>query len=309
MFVKTKKSLVGSLAVATTIAAVGWWFDRQVLFAFLFAVGAICIWHRHLIAAAWLHFMDKRHYSQDQLDPNDYSLKPRGALQRSAIALYWAWKQIKQISPTEAPALFGFFALAFIVLITFRSDILEFDKDFFKSNIVPEIFGFLLDGLLILGVLGYWEKRKTANKNEALRKVLRGFLWRYAVHAAFALKLSKDPKSLVESQYASYRILNRFLVGWILVSPSQRSAFCTSIANLADVDAVMALLPVAATLGSDHAEVWLRVISTFKKLKVSTEEVVMHAFIDLLGAILELDDLNFLGEEPKLNIQQRMNLR
>jgi hypothetical protein len=311
MFTRTKTSLIGSLAMATVAAAVGWWFDRQVLLAFLIVVGMIGIWHLRVIAALWLRFMDKRHYSQDQLDLADYSLKPRGAAQHSAIALYWTWTRIKQVSPTEAPALLGFFAIALIVLLTIRTDILEFDQEFFKSNIVPEIFGFLLDGLLVLGMLGYWAKKKSAKENEALRKVLKAFLWKYARHAAFTLELSDNPTSLVESPYASYRILNNFHLAWGLADSSQRKKFSTSVAKMAqlDVEAAMAMLTVAATLGSELAEVWIRVIASLRKIKDSEEKSFVHAFIDLLGAILELDDRSLLLKNPKLNIQQLGNLR
>jgi len=311
MFARTTWSLVASLSASTTAAVVALWFDRQVLYVLSIVIVTICIWHRNVISTLWLRFMDKRHYSEDQMNPDDFSFKPRGVTQRCAIALYWTLTRIKRISPTEAPALVSFFALALLMLLIFRRDILEFDKDFFRSNIVPEIFGFLLDGLLILGVLGYWARRKAARESEALRKVLRNFLWRYATHAVVTLKLSDNPASLLGSQYASYRILNRFQFAWQQAEPSLQVDFLKSVANFVqvDADAAMALLPVAAMLNSDHAEVWLRLIYLLKKFKKSDSKVFIHNFIDLLGIIIELDDLNFLDEKPKLNFQQLMNLR
>lgn len=272
---------------------------------------AIAIVFRTQISTLFDQFLEKRHFNQDQLDINDFSLKPRGVTQRLAIATYSLLQAIKEVSLNAPTTLIFFFAVLGAGLIFYRPELIKPSTTVFNDSVIPNLFVFTLDGFLISGLFGYYSNRQNRLQKEQLRLVLRSFLIKYAVKTAESLKLDDDVPKLLRTEHAPLRILNRFSGAAYSCTEEERNRFAKIIKEVAnsDITQAAALIGISASLSSAHAELWFRTVNKIQQLSDSSPSSWIDPLIDVLGALVELDQLNFKGEKNTLNIQQMMNLR
>ncbi|RYF43146.1 MAG: hypothetical protein EOO38_19065, partial [Cytophagaceae bacterium] len=184
--------------VLTAIAVLIAWFEVENGFVYfsIVVLGLAVVFHKR-ISLAFQRFLDLRHFTQDQINPADQSLVPRGLGQRSAMLTHAFLEKCKAYSPT-APVSLGlfFFGLA-ASLVWFRPGLINPNENIFKDSVAPSLLVFCLDGLLIVGVLSYLNARKSRNEKEQLRVVLRAFLMKYQLATATMLEMADDVHALL----------------------------------------------------------------------------------------------------------------
>lgn len=309
---KSNIALLTLLFLSTVFLIFGRWFKINNATLYYFgALTAIAVFFRAQITAAIQLFLEKRHFNQDQLDLNDFSLKPSGFAQRSAIASYSLIETIRGVSLITPGTLIFLFAILGGGLLRFRPELINPSAAIFRDSVIPNLFVFTLDGLLVSGLFGYYSKRQDRIQKEQLRLVLRSFLIKYAVKTAESLKLADDVPALMGSEHASLRVLNRFVRAAHGCTEEQKDDFAKKIKAVAnsDITQAAALIGISASLSPSHAELWFRTVSKLQHLADSSHSTWLHPLIDVLGALVELDQMNFRGEKINLNAQQMMNLR
>lgn len=266
---------------------------------------------RKTISEVFFIFLEKRHFSQSQLNIEDFSQTPNGLIQKLAILTYSIILKTKEFSFIAPTTLILLFLLLFVALVFYQPALIDPSKDTFNNSVLPSLFVFTLDGLLIVGLLSYFSNRQDRLKKEQLRLILRSFLFKYIAKTASSLHLDEDIPTLLSSENATLKVFNRFIRNLHTCTQEQKDKFGLEIKKMAagDIAQAAALLVISASLSPAHTEVWFSSINALQKIADSSESSWNHPLINLLGSILELDEINFKGEKTNLNIQQMMNLQ
>jgi len=305
----TKAALL--LVLLTILLFAGLWLHvPRALYYYAGALVAGAILFRRQLRASFHRFLEKRHYYPDDLDEVDLSLKPRNGVQRLAILVHDSIQSIRAISLLAPTSLVLIFGVVVVGLVLYEPNLVTPGKILFEGAVLPSFFVFTLDGLLVIGLFGYFTSKRDKMEKERLRQVLRLFLFKYATRAAHALSLAEDVPALLRSQHAPMRVLNRFVRYAVCCPEAQRNDFAQAIKVQAAADIVQAaaLIGISASLSPAHADLWFRAVTKLQQLAESSPSSWEHPMIDILGALVELDRMNFRGEKTGLNMQQLMNL-
>lgn len=256
----------------------------------------------------WATFLDKRHYMAADLG-QDLSLRPRNFTQRLAIAAHNLQTQVSELSLTEPRVLVAFFLGLLACLLLLR----PLDLTFFENNLLPELFGFALEGLLITGVMSALYQRRENREKEGLRALLTLHIRRYSHfinHNVLSSTISRE--EIRKGREAIHKVLNRFTTAAsIRLSPDEQ-VFTEEARKMALTDRIQAqgLTSAAARLSNAHLSLWIDYIEALDKLASSeTHTDAIHALIDILGADIGMEHDNFRGWRSKMNLQQLVNYR
>jgi len=136
----------------------------------------------------------------------------------------------------------------------------------FQNNLLPELFGFCLEGFFILGLFSMLQLRLERERKNELRLSLRSALREVLSHIDIALlednaepadsqSLEQDPK-LVKALFVKLHKGNLDLGSLLNI----KEAAARNVGTMQD------LIPVAAQLSPDHMRWWLAITESARNL-------------------------------------------
>ncbi|MGA9575618.1 MAG: hypothetical protein WBS20_16885 [Lysobacterales bacterium] len=142
----------------------------------------------------------------------------------------------------------------------------------FQNNLLPELFGFCLEGFFLVGLFSLLQLRLERERKNELRLSLRGALRDILSHMDIALleenaepassqSLDQDPK-LVKALFAKLHKSELDLGSLLNIKESA----ARNINTLHD------LIPVAAQLSADHMRWWLAIVESVRRLSEATDK-------------------------------------
>ncbi|MCG9640892.1 hypothetical protein AB4251_11970 [Vibrio lentus] len=164
-----------------------------------------------------------------------------------------------------------------LVLVYFVTHgFVKYGLEHYTDNLLPEFTGVFFELFVVLLVFNKWQEREASKQKIAKEKRLREFL-------IFIINEFSNFKSMPESfsfyglsHTENQTVLNR-LKSEFTSEKSTPSSFRHSFIYhcQVDVDALTALLPVAADLSEEHFKSWARIVYYIKKsamLDISVRE-------------------------------------
>ena len=163
----------------------------------------------------------------------------------------------------------------------------------FYQNLVPELFGFCLEGFFLIGLLSTIQARREKERKADLRLSLRGALRDILSHLDIALlgetaepagsrALEEDPR----------------LVANLIMKLADSRLDVDSMARLKlvagrNLTTIHDLIPVAAQLSANHIRWWLAITDSVRQLAEATDSSAvagsLHRFLANLGEFDELE--------------------
>ena len=163
----------------------------------------------------------------------------------------------------------------------------------FYQNLVPELFGFCLEGFFLIGLLSTIQARREKERKADLRLSLRGALRDILSHLDIALlgetaepagsrALEEDPR----------------LVANLIMKLADSRLDVDSMARLKlvagrNLTTIHDLIPVAAQLSANHIRWWLAITDSVRELAEATDSSAvagsLHRFLANLGEFDELE--------------------
>jgi hypothetical protein len=142
----------------------------------------------------------------------------------------------------------------------------------FQNNLLPELFGFCLEGFFLVGLFSLLQLRLERERKNELRLSLRGALREILSHIDIALleenaepassqSLDQDPK-LVRALFAKLHKCDLNLGSLLNI----KEAAGRNISTMHD------LIPVAAQLSADHMRWWLAIAESVRRLSEATDK-------------------------------------
>ena len=188
--------------------------------------------------------------------------------------------------------------LVLVYLITHGIAKSEFALSYYKDSLIPELTGMFFELLIILFVFNKWQERLDIQNKIDKERILR----KYIIFTINQLRtFSSIPTSFSfygENHNENHATLNSLRDEVKALSEEQvYISVGKTIKNhcKTDVDAITALLPVAADLSKEHFKSWSRMVFYVKKLSfddISDKELKENT-VKLIEYIREFDDASF----------------
>jgi hypothetical protein len=171
---------------------------------------------------------------------------------------------------------------------------LLYGEDAIFENLMPELFGFALEGFFLVGLLSLLQmSRERAHRSElwlSLRGTLRGFLSKLDIallppHAepAPTAVLEQDPK--IVRRYMRELSTNRLDLESMLALKDE----CIEILGLA-----RDMVPVAAQVSARHMRWWIAIVNSIRQVShARSREQLEQGVALLLENINEFDNLGY----------------
>lgn len=142
----------------------------------------------------------------------------------------------------------------------------------FENNLLPELFGFCLEGFFLVGLFSLLQNRQERERKNELRLSLRSALRELLSHLDIALleenaepassqALEQDPK-LVKTLFAKLH----------KTEPDLGSLLNIKEAAARNVNTMHDLIPVAAQLSADHMRWWLAITASVRSLSEANDK-------------------------------------
>ena len=142
----------------------------------------------------------------------------------------------------------------------------------FENNLLPELFGFCLEGFFLVGLFSLLQLRLERERKNELRLSLRGALREILSHLDIALlednaepassqSLDQDPK-LVRALFAKLHKSDLDLASLLSIKDAAGR----------NIDTMHDLIPVAAQLSADHMRWWLAIAESARRLSEATDK-------------------------------------
>ena len=142
----------------------------------------------------------------------------------------------------------------------------------FENNLLPELFGFCLEGFFLVGLFSLLQLRLERERKNELRLSLRGALREILSHLDIALlednaepassqSLDQDPK-LVRALFAKLHKSDLDLGSLLSIKDAAGR----------NIDTMHDLIPVAAQLSADHMRWWLAIAESARRLSEATDK-------------------------------------
>jgi hypothetical protein len=142
----------------------------------------------------------------------------------------------------------------------------------FENNLLPELFGFCLEGFFLVGLFSLLQLRLERERKNELRLSLRGALREILSHLDIALlednaepassqSLDQDPK-LVKALFAKLHKSDLDLASLLSIKDAAGR----------NIDTMHDLIPVAAQLSADHMRWWLAIAESARRLSEATDK-------------------------------------
>lgn len=167
---------------------------------------------------------------------------------------------------------------------------------YYKSSLIPEFTGMFLELLIILVVFNKWQERVDNQNKIDKERILR----KYIIFTINKLKVFDSIPTTFsfygENHKENHTVLNNLRDEMKNLSEEEISDKIGKVFILhckVDIDAITALLPVAADLSKEHFKVWSRVVFYVKTLSIENNKDMKKNMIKLIGYIKEFDDASF----------------
>lgn len=189
-------------------------------------------------------------------------------------------------------------SLILVYLITHGIVNSDFVVDYYKLSLIPEFTGMFLELLIILVVFNKWQERVENQNKIDKERILRKYI-------IFTINKLKEFESIPttfsfygENHKENHTVLNnlRDEVKKLSEDDVYKKVKDVFIGHCkVDIDAITALLPVAADLSKEHFKVWSRVVFYVKTLSIDNEnnKETKKNIVKLIGYIKEFDDASF----------------
>ncbi|QOH78581.1 hypothetical protein IHE26_08945 [Plesiomonas shigelloides] len=188
--------------------------------------------------------------------------------------------------------------LVLVYLITHGIVNNEIVINYYKGSLIPEFTGMFLELLIILIVFNTWQERIENQKKIDKERVLR----KYIIFTINQLRVFESiPTSFSfygENHNENHATLNslRDEVKALSETDVYNKVGDSFIKHCkTDIDAITALLPVAADLSKEHFKTWSRVVFYVKKLSFDDvkKEDIKEYIVNLIEYIRDFDDASF----------------
>jgi hypothetical protein len=255
-------------------------------------------------------FLEKRHYSQDQLN-DDHSFKRMTKTQWVAASAFNLIQLIRGLSITNPLVVALLFSIVtiYLVVIDYRSIIVG---SYFNNKVLPILLELSINGVIVSGAIAYFENKAENKNKEAARLNGRKLLGRYIIIISKHIN-KKDLRYLYTSPEYPFYLLKEFSFRSSMLDADKQLQLKADIANYSKniKESSIALAAILSQLGPEYVWLSLQLVRTIKTLsnKKVDDSTYSHAVIDLLGSIVEIDELNYSGWKSKKSIQQLMNLK
>ncbi|EHK9050636.1 hypothetical protein LT010_17060 [Vibrio cholerae] len=137
----------------------------------------------------------------------------------------------------------------------------------YTENLLPEFTGMFFELFVVLLVFNKWQDREDSKRKIAKEKRLREFLI-FIINEFSGFKSMPEAftfygLSHTENQTVLNRLKTELINREVTVTPNFRHSFIEHCQI--DIDALTALLPVAADLSEEHFKSWSRIVFYIKK--------------------------------------------
>ena len=169
--------------------------------------------------------------------------------------------------------------------------------NYYKSSLIPEFTGMFLELLVVLVVFNKWKDRVDNQDKIDKERILR----KYIIFTINKLKVFEAIPSTFsfygENHNENHAVLNNLRDEVIALSErevSEKIGVQFTKHCKIDIDAITALLPVAADLSKDHFKSWSRVVFYIKSLSYGVDESDFKKYtVKLIEYVREFDDASF----------------
>ncbi|ENE5173536.1 hypothetical protein ABUU69_003552 [Vibrio cholerae] len=170
--------------------------------------------------------------------------------------------------------------------------------DYYKGSLIPEFTGMFLELLIILAIFNKWQERIDNQNKIDKERVLRKYII-FTINKLRAFDSIPTSFSFYgENHNENHATLNslRDEVRALSGNDVYEKVGDDFIKHCKiDVDAITALLPVAADLSKEHFKSWSRLVFFVKKLSFDDvkKEDVKEYIVNLIEYIRDFDDASF----------------
>jgi hypothetical protein len=183
--------------------------------------------------------------------------------------------------------LFGLAGIYFLLSFLRASD-----EGAFQANLVPELFGFCLEGFFLVGLFSLIQRRQERDRKEELRQSLRGALREVLSHLDIAMLDNNAEPTDSNTLDHDPGVVVRLIVKLSEVKLELEDMRNIKGAASHNLNTAHDLIPVAAQLSADHMRWWLSIVESIRQLSEATDKagvaLAAHKFLANLGEFDEL---------------------
>lgn len=218
---------------------------------------------------------------------------------------------IRSISIAKPLAVASLFSIVtiYLIVIDYCNIIIN---QYFNSKVLPILLELSINGVIVSGVIAFFENKAENKNKEAARLNGRKLLGRYIIIISKHINKT-DLRHLYTSPEYPFYLMKEFSFRSSMLDTDKQLQLKVDIARYSKniKESSIALAAILSNLGPEYVWLSLQLVRTIKTLsnKKIDASVYSHAVIDLLGAIVEIDELNYSGWKSKKSIQQLMNMK
>ena len=142
----------------------------------------------------------------------------------------------------------------------------------FENNLLPELFGFCLEGFFLVGLFSLLQLRLERERKNELRLSLRGALREILSHLDIALLEDNAEPASSQSLDQDPKLVRALFVKLHKSDLDLASLLSIKDAAGRNIDTMHDLIPVAAQLSADHMRWWLAIAESARRLSEATDK-------------------------------------
>ena len=142
----------------------------------------------------------------------------------------------------------------------------------FENNLLPELFGFCLEGFFIVGLLSLLQHRQERERRNEMRLSLRSALREILSHLDIALLEENAEPASSQSLEQDPKLVRTLFAKLHKGEPDLGSLLNLKEAAARNVNTMHDLIPVAAQLSPDHMRWWLAITESVRSLSESKDK-------------------------------------
>lgn len=141
----------------------------------------------------------------------------------------------------------------------------------FQNNLLPELFGFCLEGFFLVGLFSLLQLRLEKERKNELRLSLRSALREILSHMDIALLEENAEPASSQSLEQDPKLVKNLFVKLHKSDLDLGSLLNIKEAAARNVNTMHDLIPVAAQLSADHMRWWLSITESVRNLSEATD--------------------------------------
>ena len=167
-------------------------------------------------------------------------------------------------------------------------------KEFYHDNMLAELFGIIIEIIIIIFIFEMWTIKKQDEKNIIYEKRLRQYLSFFLIHGLKGL--NKELK--ITNFYGKNHKNNKKAIEEIVKNFEFADIDLLHAKNhlMIDKTAIENLLEVASNLTDKHFKCWIRIVYFINSLSLTNDdnkEEIRKNIIDILNNIKKFDEVSF----------------